>query len=332
MNATTEALVRARGVKKHFPLGAAWWSWGRRGRVVRAVDGVDLDVRRGETLALVGESGCGKSTLGRVLLRLVEPTAGQVLVDGVDLGSLAAGELRRFRPNMQIVFQDPYASLNPRMTVASIVGEALLVHRRVRTRAERDARVADVLAKVGLRADALARYPHEFSGGQRQRIGIARALVLGPRFIVADEPLSALDVSIQAQIVNLLCDLQRAEGLTYLFISHDLRIVEHIADRVAVMYLGKVVEIADRDSVYRNALHPYTRALLAAVPVPDPARKRTRLVLAGDVPSPVAPPSGCPFHPRCPVQDKPRACFVEPPELVEIRPGHRAACHVASAG
>jgi len=326
-----DPMVRVRGLKKHFPLDRGWFRWRNDARAVRAVDGVDLDIRRGETLALVGESGCGKSTLGRVLLRLVEPTAGEVVVDGVELGKLGPRSLREFRPRMQIIFQDPYSSLNPRMTVATIVGEALQVHRRVRTRAERDERVLEALAKVGLRADAMDRYPHEFSGGQRQRIGIARALALGPRFVVADEPISALDVSIQAQMVNLLRDLQRTEHLTYLFISHDLRIVEHIADRVAVMYLGKIVEIGDRDDVYTRALHPYTQALHSAVPVPDPARRRSRILLSGDVPSPVDPPAGCPFHPRCPVQDKPPACFSEPPPLLEVRPGHRAACHVATA-
>jgi oligopeptide/dipeptide ABC transporter ATP-binding protein len=331
MNAAGDTLVRARGLKKHFPVGRGWLRWGDGGRAVRAVDGVDLDIRRGETLALVGESGCGKSTLGRVVLRLLEPTAGDVVIDGVDIGRLGARALREFRPRMQIIFQDPYSSLNPRMTVATIVGEALEVHRRVRSRAERDERVAEVLAKVGLRPDAMGRYPHEFSGGQRQRIGIARALALEPAFVVADEPVSALDVSIQAQIVNLLRDLQRADGLTYLFISHDLRIVEHLADRVAVMYLGKIVESGDRDDVVRRALHPYTQALLSAVPVPDPERRRTRVLLSGDVPSPVDPPPGCPFHPRCPVRDKPAECMTVPPPLRELRRGHFAACHLAQA-
>jgi len=331
MSERNGALIQVRGLVKHFPLQRGWLSWRGPGPVVRAVDGVDLDIMEGETLAVVGESGCGKSTLGRLVLRLIEPTQGEVKFEGVDLSTLSSGELRGFRGRMQIIFQDPYSSLNPRMPVSSIVGEALLVHGRVRARAEGNRKVLEVLEKVGLRADALNRYPHEFSGGQRQRIGIARALALGPRFIVADEPISALDVSIQAQIVNLLADLQRSEALTYLFISHDLRIVEHIADRVAVMYLGKIVEIAERSAIYGKPLHPYTEALLAAVPIPDPGRRGKKVLLSGDVPSPSAPPAGCAFHTRCPVADKPAACFAEVPELAEIRPGHRAACHVAAS-
>ncbi|MEK6608507.1 MAG: ABC transporter ATP-binding protein [Myxococcota bacterium] len=325
-------LVEARKLTKHFPVGAGLLRRSRK--LLRAVEAVDLAVAPGETLALVGESGCGKSTLGRMMLRLYRPTSGQVIFDGADLGALPPSRLRALRRQMQIVFQDPFSSLNPRMTVASIVGEALEVHGLVRGRRARDERVTRVLERVGLRADALARYPHEFSGGQRQRIGIARALALEPRFIVADEPVSALDVSIQAQIVNLLMDLKREAGLTYLFITHDLRIVEHVADRVAVMYLGRIVEIAPRDALYARPSHPYTQALLSAVPVPDPERARTRLVLAGDVPSPIDPPGGCPFHPRCPVADKPRACFDARPLLLPASGPHGGdhvvACHVAT--
>jgi oligopeptide/dipeptide ABC transporter ATP-binding protein len=296
---------------------------------VRAVDQVSLSIRAGETLGLVGESGCGKSTLGRTVLRLVDPTGGSIRFDGQDITALHQQELRPIRRRMQMIFQDPYASLNPRMTVGATLSEPLEIHGLARTRADRDARVAELLAKVGLRPDAARRYPHEFSGGQRQRVGIARALAVQPRFIVADEPISALDVSIQAQIVNLLVDLQKAEKLTYLFISHDLKIVQHISDRVAVMYLGKLVELSDAPPLYAEPLHPYTKALLSAVPVADPARARQRIVLEGDVPSPVRPPPGCPFHPRCPVKDKPAACFDDPPPLREVRPGRFAACHVA---
>jgi oligopeptide/dipeptide ABC transporter ATP-binding protein len=331
-------LVELVSLVKHFPAKLPWpkgtnpvrRAFTRMPVQVRAVDGVSLAIAPGETLGLVGESGCGKSTLGRTVLRLLEPTGGRIVYDGKDLTQLPPGELRPYRRHLQMIFQDPYASLNPRMTVGATLAEPLEIHKLARTRAEKDARVTELLGKVGLRPDAARRYPHEFSGGQRQRIGIARALAVRPRFIVADEPISALDVSIQAQIVNLLQDLQKAENLTYLFISHDLKVVQHIADRVAVMYLGKVVELAAASELYKEPLHPYTGALLSAVPLPDPSRQRARILLEGDVPSPVKPPAGCPFHPRCPVKDKPRACFEDVPPLRQIRPGRVAACHVAS--
>jgi oligopeptide/dipeptide ABC transporter ATP-binding protein len=314
-------LVEIRGLEKQF-------GHGRRG-AVKAVAGVSLDIAPGETLGLVGESGCGKSTLGRTVLRLLDPSAGTIRFEGAAIERLSARRLRPIRRHRQMIFQDPYASLNPRMTVGAAIAEPLAIHGLGRSRRERDARVAELLDEVGLRPDAARRYPHEFSGGQRQRIGIARALALRPRFIVADEPISALDVSIQAQIVNLLAELRRREQLTYLFISHDLKVVRHISDRVAVMYLGKVVELAPAAALYRAPKHPYTRALLSAVPVVDPAQRRQRMVLAGDVPSPLDPPTGCPFHPRCPVADKVPACYNEPPSLRELAPGHTVACHLA---
>jgi oligopeptide transport system ATP-binding protein len=312
-------------IAKYFPLQRGWL--GRGGRFVRAVDGVSLRVRRGETMGLVGESGCGKSTLGRLMLRLVEPTFGRVVFDGQDLTQRSQRELRPLRRRMQIIFQDPYSSLNPRMTVREIVGEAIRIHKLARTRAEEEARIVDLLEKVGMRPDAMDRYPHEFSGGQRQRIGIARALAVEPEFIVCDEPISALDVSIQAQIVNLLVELQERLGLTYLFVSHDLKIVEHMSHRVSVMYLGRIVEQASADVLYDEPRHPYTRALLAAAPQLDPDLKRVRLVLEGDVPSPIDPPSGCAFHPRCPRAIK-GTCDRETPVLEEsgASAGHRVAC------
>jgi len=332
-------LVELKGVSKHFHTKVAWprdrkvnpvWrALSRMDAHVRAVEDVSLEIREGETLGLVGESGCGKSTLGRTLLRLVEPTRGAIVFEGQDITTLTQARLRPLRRRMQIIFQDPYASLNPRMTIGAAIAEPIQIHGLAKDRAARDARVQELLAKVGLRADAATRYPHEFSGGQRQRIGIARALAVEPRFVVCDEPISALDVSIQAQIVNLLQDLQRAEHLTYLFISHDLKIVQHIADRVAVMYLGRVVELADASTLYQAPKHPYTQALLSAVPVLDPALRKQRIILAGDVPSPIAPPPGCAFHPRCPVKDKPEACFTEVPQLRVLGNGARAACHVA---
>jgi oligopeptide transport system ATP-binding protein len=317
--------VATERVAKYFPVRGGWL--GRSGRFLRAVDGVSLRVRRGETMGLVGESGCGKSTLGRLMLRLLDPTFGRVIFDGRDVTQSSQRELRPLRRRMQIIFQDPYSSLNPRMTVRQIVGEAIQIHKLAATRKDEEARVAHLLEQVGLRPEAMGRYPHEFSGGQRQRIGIARALAVEPEFIVCDEPISALDVSIQAQIVNLLVELQDKLGLSYLFISHDLKIVEHMSHRVAVMYLGKIVEQATAASLYETPRHPYTRALLGAIPVPDPTRRKLRVLLEGDVPSPIDPPSGCTFHPRCP-RAEPGKCDVEVPQLKELQEGtgHKVAC------
>ena len=317
------ALVRIEDVTKYFPIGVGLFS----GQVVKAVDGVSFEVRAGETLGLVGESGCGKSTLGRVIVQLQPATSGHVLFKGTDLVSLRGEKLRRMRQEMQMIFQDPYASLNPRMTVGEIVGEPLRNFGTTRSR-DRDRRVAEVIRVCGLNPNFVNRYPHEFSGGQRQRIGIARALVLNPTFIVADEPISALDVSIQAQIVNLLEDLQDQFHLTYLFIAHDLSVVRHLSDRVAVMYLGKVVEVADSKAIYQRPLHPYTKALLSSIPIPDPdlEAERRPILLQGEVPSPINPPSGCRFHTRCPIAQFPICSEQEPP--LEIKAdGHRAACH-----
>jgi len=316
------SLLEIRGLKKYFPVGGGFFS--RRKGEVRAVDGVDLAINEGETLGLVGESGCGKSTLGRTLLRLIEPTEGEINFQGKNLLKLSPRELRDMRREMQIIFQDPYASLNPRMRVGQIVGEGLEIHKLAAGRKKRD-RVMELLNQVGLREEHYDRYPHEFSGGQRQRIGIARSLAVNPKFIVADEPVSSLDVSIQAQIINLLQELQEKMHLTYFFISHDLRVVEHISHRVAIMYLGKIVEIAPSDKIYQTAKHPYTRALLSAVPMPDPERKKERIVIEGDVPSPVNPPAGCSFHPRCPYRID--VCDKVEPKL-EFEDGHGAACHV----
>src|SRR5437588_9192056 len=317
-------LISIRDLKVHFPLaGSAWFGCSQS--IVKAVDGVSLDIKAGETLGLVGESGCGKSTLGRAILRLTQPTSGQVLFRGQDLASLTKRAVREQRRRLQIIFQDPYASLNPRMTVGQIVSEPIETFRLARGEA-RKKRVQELLEMVGLSPRFIKRYPHEFSGGQRQRIGIARALAVNPDFIVADEPISALDVSIQAQIMNLLEQLQRERGLTYLFISHDLRAIRHVSDRVAVMYLGKVVELADAHTIYDEPLMPYTKALISAVPVPDPEIEsgRKRIVLEGDVPSPINPPAGCRFHTRCPYAI--RECREVVPPLAEIKPNHFAAC------
>jgi len=320
----SQPLLRVENLVKHFPVKGGLFA--RTVDKVHAVDGVSFEVEAGETLGLVGESGCGKSTTGRCILRLIEPTSGEVWFDGKNVTALEAEPLRAMCREMQIIFQDPYASLNPRMTVGAIVGEALVIHRLAKTQREFEQRVAQLLETVGLHPQHMRRYPHEFSGGQRQRIGIARALAVSPRLIVCDEPVSALDVSIQAQVINLLEDLQDTFRLTYVFIAHDLSVVEHISTRIAVMYLGRIVEVAPARELYTSPRHPYTEALLSAVPIPDPAVKRKRVVLQGDVPNPIRPPAGCHFHPRCPhVMER---CRVETPLLREIGPGRKAACHL----
>jgi len=320
---TTAPVLQVHDLKKHFVIrkGILRRNFGH----VLAVDGVSFSIVRGETLGLVGESGCGKSTVGRAVLRLIEPTAGRIELEGHDITRLGKSQLRPYRRQMQIIFQDPFSSLDPRMRAGDIVGEPLRVH-RVARRKERSARVAELFDRVGLRRAQMSNYPHQFSGGQRQRIGIARALALSPKLIVADEPVSSLDVSIQAQVLNLMIDLQRELGLAYLFISHNLAVVEHISQRIAVMYLGRIVEYTDKRSLFTSPLHPYTELLLSAVPVPDPAVKRQKRVLQGDVPSPVNPPSGCHFHTRCPYNIE--LCRMQTPALREVRPGHWAACHL----
>jgi oligopeptide/dipeptide ABC transporter ATP-binding protein len=321
----TEApILEVRNLVKHFSIGGG--IFGGEAAVIKAVDGVSFSIRRGETLGLVGESGCGKTTTGRCILQLEKPTSGEIIFEGRDLATLTGGELRKVRRRLQVIFQDPYSSLNPRMTVGQIIAEPLAVHDIVPDRAARAARVRELLGHAGLLPAMALRYPHELSGGQRQRVGIARALAMEPALIVCDEPVSALDVSIQAQIINLLEELQAEFGLTYLFVAHDLSVVRHISDRVAVMYLGKIAEITDRKTLYESPLHPYTRALLSAVPIPDPAVEagRERIVLGGEVPSPLNPPSGCVFHPRCPIAVD--DCRREVPLLREIRADHRVAC------
>jgi oligopeptide/dipeptide ABC transporter ATP-binding protein len=316
-------LIEVTDLKKHFPLRKG--ILGRTVGNVLAVDGVSFSINEGETLGLVGESGCGKTTVGRTVLRLIEPTSGQIKIKGQEISGLTKSEMRPLRRQMQIVFQDPFSSLNPRIRVGKIVGEPLKVH-GVGDKAERMERVAQLFRRVGLRPEQIENYPHQFSGGQRQRVSIARALALDPGFIVADEPVSALDVSIQAQVINLLMDLQRELRLSYLFVSHNLAVVEHISHRVAVMYLGRIVEYADKVSLFQNPLHPYTEALLAAVPLPDPTLARSRHRVTGDVPSPINPPSGCHFHPRCPIAEA--RCKVKVPALREVAPGHMVSCHL----
>ncbi len=324
MNISDNSIIlNVENLKKHFPIKGGLLSRARA--KVYAVDGVSFSVNRGEIIGLVGESGCGKTTTGRVILRLIEPTEGRVIFDGKDVFSLDQNEMRHLRRDMTIIYQDPYSSLNPRMTVARIVGEPIKNYRLTRSKRETEERVANLLERVGLRPEHLGRYPHEFSGGQRQRIGIARALSLNPKMVIADEPVSALDVSIQAQVLNLLVELQKDFELTYIFIAHDLRVVEYVSDRVCVMYLGRIMELADAKEIYNRPRHPYTEALLSAAPMPDPKAKKDRIILQGDVPSPINPPAGCSFHPRC-LYNK-DGCATIIPDLREISPSHCVSCH-----
>lgn len=319
----SQYLLEAQNIKMHFPLKTGIFS--RKENFVKAVDGVSFNIKQGETLSIVGESGCGKSTTGRVLMKLLDPTEGKIIFEGVDITDLTADKIRPYRKEFQMIFQDPYASLNPRLTVKEIIEEPLIVHNLEKSK--RQERVIELLEVVGLNKYHANRYPHEFSGGQRQRIGIARALAVNPKLIIADEPVSALDVSIQSQILNLLKDLQEQYNLTYLFIAHDLSVVEYISDRVAVMYLGRIVELTDRDRLFETPLHPYTKALLSAVPIPDPSAKRERIVLAGDIPSAANPPSGCTFHTRCPFAQG--LCAEVTPEYRDYGDNHFVACHFA---
>jgi oligopeptide transport system ATP-binding protein len=323
MTGAGQPLLQVSDLKKHFPVRRG--VFGRKAGFVYAVDGVSFSIAHGETLGLVGESGCGKSTVGKTVLKLTEATAGEIMLDGVAITHLSQAEMHPHRRKMQIVFQDPYSSLNPRMTAGEIVGEPLFNYRLAIGR-KRDDRVRELFARVGLRPEHMRKYPHEFSGGQRQRLGIARALALRPKLIIGDEPVSALDVSVQAQVINLMMDLQDEYGLSYLFIAHDLAVVEHISHRVAVMYLGKIVELTDKTSLFTTPLHPYTEALLAAVPIPEPRIKKKRIILTGDVPSPIKPPSGCRFHTRCPYAEE--VCRRIEPPMLEVRPGHAVACHL----
>lgn len=318
----SESLLKVEHVVKHFPIHGGLFS--RQVASVKAVSDISFELKKGETLGLVGESGCGKSTLGRCLIRLIEPTSGKIFFNGEDITTVDNDRMRDLRRKMQIIFQDPYASLNPRMTIGAILEEPLVIHNLYPNEKERKERVAELIKLVGLRPEHLTRYPHEFSGGQRQRVGIARALAVNPEIIICDEPVSALDVSIQAQVINLLMELQQKLGLTYIFIAHDLKVVEHVSTKVAVMYLGQIVEMATADELYKNPQHPYTKALLSAIPIPDPKPRPERIILTGDVPSPIAPPPGCYFNPRCPMASA--ECKMTKPELVEKSKGHFVSC------